>query len=252
VQTLEINPQTEIEGVTVNRFDNRVAPDMSFSKLLQSVMLKDPNVLLVAQVPDTATADLITKYGLTESTDGKRVFASLSSQDTFTTIEGWLQLNSNKAGAISSLRAIIAQRLVRILCPTCKIPYQPDEVTMKKLNLPVGRNLQSFKANTEPIVDRKGNSITCPDCGGVGYKGRTGIFEVLVVTDEMKKILASGGGINQVKALARKNNQLLLVEHGIRKFATGVTAIHEVTRVLTPPAASSGSAAGKTSIVKQA
>jgi type II secretory ATPase GspE/PulE/Tfp pilus assembly ATPase PilB-like protein len=141
-------------------------------------------------------------------------------------------MSPNKSEAAHAVSAVIAQRLVRILCPTCKIPYQPDEATMKRLNLPVGRNLQSFKANTEPIVDRRGNKIVCPDCAGIGFRGRTGIFEVLQITDDMKKALASGVSQNQIRAMARKNNLMLLVEHGIRKFATGVTAINEVTRVI--------------------
>jgi general secretion pathway protein E len=76
----------------------------------------------------------------------------------------------------------------------------------------------------------------------VGFRGRTGIFEVLVVTDEIKQALAAGTSVNQIKVLARKNNLILLIEHGIRKFAGGVTAIHEVTRVINPdkPSAASG------------
>jgi general secretion pathway protein E len=245
VQTLEITSQAEIEGVTVNRFDPRAGTDASYSKMLQSIILKDPNIVLVSQIPDTQTADLITRYAGPSSSEPHRVYTSLPALDSFSALELWLNLNANKSEAANALRVIIAQRLVRILCPKCKIPYQPDEATMKRLNLPVGRNLQSFRANTEPIVDRKGNSFTCPDCGGVGFLGRTGIFEVLVVTDEIKKALAAGTTASQIKTLARKGNLLLLVEHGIRKFATGVTAMHEVTRVLNPdkPAPAAGKSA---------
>lgn len=234
VQTLEVTSQTEIEGVTVNRFDPRAGPEASFSKMLQSITLKDPNIVLVSQIPDTQTADLITRYSGPTASESHRVYTSLAAADSFSALELWLSLNANKSEAANALRIIVAQRLVRILCPTCKIPYQPDEATMKRLNLPMGRNLQSFKANTEPMVDRKGNSFICPDCGGIGFRGRTGIFEVLVVTDEIKKALAAGTTAGQIKTLARKSNLLFLVEHGIRKFATGVTAIHEVTRVMNP------------------
>jgi type II secretory ATPase GspE/PulE/Tfp pilus assembly ATPase PilB-like protein len=236
VQTLEVNPQAEIEGVTINRFDPRAAAEGSYSKMLQSLILKDSNILLVSQIPDAQTAALLTRYAGTQegTAEAHRIYSALPSLDAFSALELWQSLNQDKRESASVLRVIIAERLVRILCPTCKIPYQPDEATMKRLNLPVGRNLQSFKQNTEPMVDRKGNKITCPDCGGIGYRGRTGIFEVLVVTDEIKKALLSGANINQIKALARKNNLLFLIEHGIRKFATGVTAINEVTRVMNP------------------
>lgn len=244
-QTVEVNPQTDIEGVTINRFEAKPGTEASFSKLLQSVMLKDPNLLLVSQVPDNATAELITKYAGDAMGEPHRVFTALPAPDVFSALEIWLGLNANKSHAANALRMIVGERLVRILCPTCKIPYQPDEATMKRLNLPVGRNLQSFKANTEPIVDKKGRSIVCPDCAGIGYRGRTGIFEVLTVTEEMKQALAGGANMNQIKVLARKNNLLLLVEHGIRKFAAGITTIHEVTRVMAekqanPPAGKSG------------
>jgi general secretion pathway protein E len=245
VQTLEVNAQAEIEGVTINRFDPRAGAEASYGKMLQSLMLKDPNILLVSQVPDAHTAGLISRYAGTNdgASEAHRVYTALPALDTFAGLELWLSLNTDKREAASALRVIIAQRLVRILCPTCKIPYQPDEATMKRLNLPVGRNLQSFKANTEPMVDRKGNKITCPECAGIGFRGRTGIFEVLVVSDDIKEALAAGTSINQIKALARKNNLLLLVEHGIRKFAAGVTAIHEVTRVLNPDKAGGGPSA---------
>ena len=238
VQTVETVPQTDIEGVTINRFEPKPGSDAIFSKLVQSVMLKDPNVLLVSQVPDTPTADLITKYAGDTVAEPHRVLTALPATDAFAALEMWLSMNANKANAANALRMIVAQRLVRILCPTCKIPYQPDEATMKRLNLPVGRNLQSFKANTEPIVDKKGRTMICPDCAGIGYRGRTGIFEVLAVTDEMKQAINGGANMNQVKLLARKNNMMLLVEHGIRKFAAGITTIHEVTRVMSEKPAS--------------
>ena len=137
----------------------------------------------------------------------------------------------NKRLAGDSLRAIIAERLVRVLCPTCRVAYQPDAATLQKLNLPLGRNLQSFKANTEPLRDARGNAVLCQDCGGTGYRGAHRHFEILVVTAEMSKAIAEGN-LQGVAALARKNNMMLLVEHGIRKFASGVTSIQEVLRAV--------------------
>ncbi len=250
VQTLEVNSQAEMEGVTINRYDPRAGAEATYSKLLHSIMLKDPNIVLVSQIPDSHTADLITGYASASEgvSDAHRVYTTLPALDSFTALETWLNLNSDKRAAANALRLIVAQRLIRILCPTCKIPYQPDEATMKRLNIPVGRNLQSFKANTEPMTDRKGNQITCPDCAGIGFRGRTGIFEVLVVNDDIKKALAAGTSVNQIKTLARKNNILFLVEHGIRKFATGVTAIHEVTRVMNPDKPSGSGPAAKSGV----
>jgi type II secretory ATPase GspE/PulE/Tfp pilus assembly ATPase PilB-like protein len=228
---LETDPQAEVEGATATRFEGR-GNDATYSKTLQSIFLKDPNIVLVSQVGDPQTADTITRFLEEGSGHARRVYAGMNVADTLGALQLWMSLNSDKSAAIDVLRMIIAERLVRILCPTCKIPYQPDQSTLKRLNLPVGRNLQSFKANTAPIVDKKGNSIICPDCGGTGFHGRTGIFEVMMVNDELKKALAGNANENQIKTIARKNHMILLVEHGIRKFASGITAINEVTRVL--------------------
>lgn len=242
VHTLESNPQAEMEGVTVHRFDPRT-PDASYAKTLQSVLLKDPSVMLSAQIPDSQSAESMARYAL----EDHRVYAGLPAFDTMAALEIWLKLITDKKLAVNSLRAIVSQRLVRLLCPTCKTPYQPEAGTLKRLNLPVGRNLQSFKANTEGLVDQKGNRTMCPDCANFGYRGRTGIFEVLILTPEMRRAIMGGAALKEIQAAARKNNMSLLVENGIRKFAVGLTSINEVLRVVTPekgggtnPSAASG------------
>ena len=111
VQALEVNSQAEMEGVTVNKFDPRAGAEGSYSKLLNSIMLKDPNILLVSQVPDQPTADLITRYaGGSESGEARRVYTTIPALDSFSALETWLSLNSDKRSAANSLRVIIAQR----------------------------------------------------------------------------------------------------------------------------------------------
>jgi general secretion pathway protein E len=243
IQTLELNVQAELEGVTFNTFDARNT-DIPYSKALGSIFLKDPNIVLASQLPDPQTADAITRFASDNDRTGHRVYVGMAAQDTLSTLDSWMASNTDKKAAIECLRGIISQRLVRILCPTCRVPYQPDEATLKRLNLPVGRNLQAFKANTGPIRDAKGNEIICPDCAGSGFKGRTGIFEVLIINDEIRQAVLAKANHTQIRALARKNRFSLLTENGIRKFAGGITAMNEVTRVLAtdknPSPASSG------------
>ncbi len=226
IQTLEINPRVEFESITTTKFDPQ-ATDAIHSKALQSIMLKDPHVLMVAQCPDAATADLVSKYASAEH----QVYLGLKSSDSRAVLELWRKLVTDRDTAAASLRAIISQRLVRLLCPTCKVAYQPDSATIAKLNLPVGRELQSFKANTQAVRDQRGNLIKCPDCGGLGYRGQTGIFEVLVVNDEIRAAIREGKNAEEIITLARKSGMVMLVEHGIRKFAMGITSIQEVIRV---------------------
>ncbi|MGC8624517.1 MAG: GspE/PulE family protein [Phycisphaerae bacterium] len=242
INTFEINPRADFESITVTRFDPS-AVNASFAKTLQSLMLKDPHILMVAQCPDAATAELVAKY----SREDHRIYMGLRANDAMTALELWRKMLPDNQMAAAPLRAIISQRLVRLLCPTCKIPYQPDESVLAKLNLPIGRELSAFKANTQPARDPKGNLIKCPDCASLGYRGQTGIFEVLIVDDEIRRAIATGRPAEEIRTMARKNNMMFLVEHGLRKFAQGLTSMQEVIRVCTPekkPAAKPKSAAG--------
>jgi len=238
VSSIETNPQAEIEGVTVTKFDPR-ATEATYTKVLLSLLRKDPSVVMSSQIPDAPAAEALAKYG-----EEHRVYVGIQGFDTMAALEQWLAMVPDREVAVATLRCIIAQRLVRMLCPTCKLEYQPDENTLRKLNLPAGRNLQSFKANVEGVQDEKGNRVPCPDCNNVGYAGRTGIFEVFLLNDDIRRRLLEGASLKDVQAMARKNNMALLIEHGIRKFATGITSINEVLRVLQPEKAPGVGAGG--------
>jgi general secretion pathway protein E len=228
IQTLEVNPRADFESITVTTFDPQ-AMNASHSKTLQSICLKDPDIVLVGQCPDAATAEVICKYAANDH----RVYLGLrAGSDAPTVVDLWRKLLPDKELAARPLRAVICQRLVRLLCPTCKIAYQPDAETLAKLNLPVGRQIQAFRANTQPARDPKGNLVKCPDCASLGYRGVTGLFEVLVVTPEIRDMIAHGRPVDEIRNAARKNGMMMLVEHGIRKFALGITSIQEITRAL--------------------
>ena len=229
INTFEINPRADFESISLTRFDP-ASVNASHSKALQSLMLKDPHILMVAQCPDAATAELIAKY----SREEHRVYVGLRANDAITALELWRKVLPDNQVAAAPLRAIISQRLVRLLCPTCKIAYQPDEAMLAKLNLPIGRDLSAFKANTQPSRDQKGNLIKCPDCASLGYRGQTGIFEILVINDEIRRAIATGRPAEEIRTLSRRNNMMFLIEHGFRKFALGITSIQEVIRVCSP------------------
>ncbi len=229
IQTMETNPRVDFESVTVNHFDPQ-ANEVGHARALQSIMLKDPHVLLVAQCPDPATANLITRYAAEEH----RIYLGVRGMDALSTLAMWRKIVPDSRASAQAIRAIIAQRLVRLLCPTCKVAYRPDTAMIAKLNLPVGRDLQAFRANPgEPVSgrDSRGGYAKCPDCNGLGYRGQTGIFEVLLVDDEIHRAIAEGEPIETIRTLARKNGMQILVEHGIHKFAMGVTSLQEVLRV---------------------
>ncbi len=242
IHTLEMSKAMEIENVTQTVFDSR-GGEVTYSRQLQSVLRMDPDVVLVSDCPDRETAELVAAAG----NSNKRVYVGLSASDTLSALRRYLQLVGDNELAAGGLDAVMAQRLVRKLCTECRKAYKPDPVLLKKANLPVGENRPFYRPPNpnELEVDKKGNPIVCSACQGSGYIGRTGIFEVLVVDDEIRALLARGAPLQNVKAVARKNGMQYLQEAGIHCVYEGVTSINEVLRVTREdpsarPAASAG------------
>jgi type II secretory ATPase GspE/PulE/Tfp pilus assembly ATPase PilB-like protein len=227
IQTVELKSHDDIEGVSINRVD-LLNQDTSFHKTVNSVFLKDPNVVMLQNVGDTQTVDLVNRNAAE-----RRIYIGMHAPDALAALQQWLKASSDKPAAIAGLRTIVAQRLVRVLCPTCRTPYQPDEATLRKLNLS-GKDLHAYDANTKGIKDAKGKRMFCPDCLSVGYRGRTGLFEILEIDDEMRQAILANQSTKQIMHIAKRHNMLTLVEHGILKFAGGTTAIAEVLRVVQP------------------
>jgi type II secretory ATPase GspE/PulE/Tfp pilus assembly ATPase PilB-like protein len=140
---------------------------------------------------------------------------------------------------MDSLKLVVAERLVRVLCPACKIAYTPEPEALRKMNMSAERVDKLFQARKEPMRDQKGNEVICTFCHGMAYLGRTGVFELFNIDDEVRKVVLAGGTINQLKALFRKQRQRYLQESALARVEMGDTSVEEVLRVLR--AASGGS-----------
>jgi type II secretory ATPase GspE/PulE/Tfp pilus assembly ATPase PilB-like protein len=133
---------------------------------------------------------------------------------------------------------------MRRLCETCKVPYQPTEAALKKLNLPANKVKQLYKAGGKIIV--KGNNMEeCPDCQGSGYDGQTGVFEVLQFGDEEREIIQAGD-LQRLRAELRKKKTMFIPDAALAKVIEGTTSIEEVNRVMRPTSGSSSSSSSKT------
>ena len=125
----------------------------------------------------------------------------------------------------SALTAVLGQRLVRLLCENCKEPYKPKPEFLKKANLPADKVDVFYRQPKEP-------QQVCQVCGGTGYLGRTGIFELLVITEAMRDMIRENPSLNAIKAEARKNGMIYLQEDGLRQVIQGRTSIEELLRVV--------------------
>jgi hypothetical protein len=140
---------------------------------------------------------------------------------------------------------------MRRLCNACKVAYTPDPDTVRKLNLDPGKVTNLFMPRKEPMKDQKGNTILCDFCKELRYKGRFGVFEILDVDKDVKQIVSSGGSVNQLKAVFRKQKARFLQEMALLQITEGETSVQEMVRVLraeegaAPPAGGGGGGGGE-------
>ncbi len=193
----------------------------TFAGSLRSILRQDPDVIMIGEIRDQETATIACQA----ATTGHFVFSTVHSNDTITALFRLLDLKVEPFMIASALTAVLGQRLVRVLCENCKEPYKPKPEVLKKANLPADKIDVFYRRPAEP-------EQVCPVCGGSGYMGRTGIFELLVITDKMRDMIRENPSLNAIKAEARKNNMIYLQEDGLRQVIQGKTSIEELMRVV--------------------
>ena len=142
-----------------------------------------------------------------------------------------MKLVGSTKEATEGLRGILCQILLRKLCTTCREAYRPDPKFLAKANLPAQKIEAFYRPPSQPLTDEKGRPYICPTCHGNGYFGRTGVFELMEITDEVRQLLRAKAPASQIQSACRKNKMLYLQEQALRKVIEGVTSIQEVIRV---------------------
>jgi general secretion pathway protein E len=219
--TFEKAPAIELENITQNRYD----ADEKLAPALVTALRRDPDVLMVDVCNDPASAGV-----LVEASNKKALLLGISAGDTFTALAKWIKTRGEAGPALKNLHGVLCQTLVRKLCPSCREPYKPDPQMLTKANLPTDKIDTFYRTPSRQKVDEKGRPIICQTCRGTGYFGRSAIFELLEVTDEVRQLAASGASLATIKASCRKNRMLYLQEQGLAKVISGTTSIQEVIR----------------------
>lgn len=189
---------------------------LTFAAGLRAILRQDPDIVLIGEIRDRETAEIAVRASLT----GHLVLATLHTNDAPGAIPRLVDMGIDPFLVASSLQAVLAQRLVRRICSHCKIEVKPDPIVWSRFA--PGRPYPE-----KPLARGKG----CRECRKTGYKGRTGLYELLVVTDEIRQAILAGESGDEIARLARKNGLRKLREDGIRKVLEGVTTIDEVLRV---------------------
>lgn len=201
----------------------------TFLEGLRSALRQDPDIIMVGEIRDTETAKIAINSALT----GHLVFSTLHTNDAAGAIPRLVDLGVNPKIISSALTLTIAQRLVRKLCAKCKKAITPNEEDSKLLETVS----KLIKEKRPDIVVPDGKQIWvagegCEACNGVGYKGRTGVFEAIIVDSEVSKVITDQVNARDIKIASHKQGILDMREHGILKVLQGMTSIEELERVV--------------------
>jgi general secretion pathway protein E len=217
--TIEDPVEYRIDNVSQIEINQKAG--QTFAESLRSILRQDPDVVMIGEIRDAETARIACQAANT----GHMVFSTVHANDTFTALYRLIDLGVEPFMLASSLSALLAQRLARRLCPDCKEAYQPNPEFLKKANLPPDKVKSFYRQPKNP-------EIVCPNCGGLGYKGRISVVELLDFNERMRDMIRDTANISQLKAQARKNGMLYMKEEGLRLVVKGVTSIDELLRVV--------------------
>jgi type II secretory ATPase GspE/PulE/Tfp pilus assembly ATPase PilB-like protein len=225
--TIENPVEYHMENVTQIEVNPKAGK--TFASELRSILRQDPDVILIGEIRDQETAEIACQAAQT----GHMVFTTLHANDTVTALGRLIDLGVQPFMVASALSAVLGQRLVRVLCPKCKVKYKPNPDMLRKANLPADK-IKFFYRPPEPDEvpkNEEGEPVVCEHCGGTGYYGRTGIFELLVVTDRVRDLVRDNPNLNAIKQEAVKGGLRYLQEDGLRQVIEGKTSIQELLRV---------------------
>jgi len=215
IVTVEDPVEYRLEQVTQIEVKEQIG--LTFASALRSVMRQDPDVVLLGEIRDEETADIAIKFSLT----GHLVFTTLHANDAAATLTRIIDIGIPAFLVGSSLNLVMAQRLVRKVCPHCKTDYTPTEKELSDAGL--------TPEEAKDIKFKIGRG--CVHCDNTGYAGRTGIFEMLEVKSNIRKLIYDGANQDIIREQAIKNGMQTLHESALHKMKTGATTIREVVKL---------------------
>lgn len=215
IVTVEDPVEYRLDGITQIETNEKIG--LTFSRALRSVLRQDPDIVLIGEIRDEETADISIKFSLT----GHLVFTTLHANDSAATITRLIDIGIPPYLVASSLNLVMAQRLMRKICPHCKTDYSPTEKELREAGITdeEAKNID-FKIGTG-----------CVHCDNTGYIGRSGIFEMLEITSEIRKLIFEGKNQEYIREAARKNGMKTLHDSAMIKMREGITTIKEVIKL---------------------
>lgn len=229
ILTLEDPVEIRVDGV--NQVQVNAEVGLTFAKGLRSFLRQDPNIIMLGEIRDAETAELAVQAALT----GHLVLATLHTNNAATAIPRLIDMNIEPFLIASTVNLVAAQRLARKICNNCKYSYDATEEEKKKIEsvlstLPTFNFAEFLKKNNGKITLYKGKG--CPQCADTGYKGRTGVFEVLNTSDKLRELIVKRDSAQNIEALGIEQGMTLMVQDGFIKALQGITTMEEVLRIV--------------------
>ena len=219
IVTLEDPIEMVLPGVSQSQVNDGVG--FTLATAVRSVLRQDPDIVMVGEIRDGETA----KIACQAANTGHMVFSTLHANDTIAALFRLIDLGVEPFLLSSSISAILGQRLIRKLCVDCKEAYKPTADLLQKAGLPADKVDKFYRPPSS-------SEATCPSCNGLGYSGRVGLFELLLITDRLRDLIRDNPNMTAIKAEARKNGMLYMREEGLRLVVKGTTSIEELLKVV--------------------
>ena len=211
IMTVEDPIEYDLDGVGQTQINARI--DMTFARALRAILRQDPDVIMIGEIRDQETAQIAVQASLT----GHLVLATLHTNDAPSAITRLVDMGIEPFLLASTTIGVLAQRLARRLCPSCRQPYEADAGEMSQLGV------------SQPVTLHR--AVGCADCNQTGYQGRTGLYELLIVDESIRRLIHENGNEEDVRTKAISNGMSMLRVDGIARVLAGDTTFEEVLRV---------------------
>jgi general secretion pathway protein E len=218
VKILTVEDPVEYQLHGINQLHVKPQIGLTFAHALRSFLRQDPDIIMIGEIRDVETAQIAVQASLT----GHLVLSTLHTNDAAGAISRLLDMGVEDYLLTATMTGIVAQRLVRTLCPSCREPYRalPELVTELNLGKHAGNGVITLY-----------RSAGCKACHGTGFRGRTCILEFLPISDPIRRLILSRGDARDIQRLAIEGGMRTMYQHGVAKALAGVTSIEEVMRV---------------------
>jgi len=215
ILTIEDPVEYQLPGLTQTQVNVRAG--VTFPSALRTFLRQDPDIILVGEIRDSETALIATEAALT----GHLVFSTLHTNDAPTAVARLIEMGIEPFLVSSAVIGVLAQRLVRVICPECKEAYTPPVEAFRRLNLAM---------DLESVTFHRGRG--CERCRHTGYRGRIGVFELMLITDHLRELILRKAPTHELRQAGLESGMMTLRQDAMQKILEGITTMEEALRVV--------------------